>query len=529
MIKNKLLFLILMNVVFLTGYAQNSAPTWSSDVQCIVYSHCSGCHNPNSIAPFSLLSYHDAQINMVSIKYYVSNKLMPPYLPNTSYQHYADMRNLTDQEIRTIVAWVDSGGRVGDTSQLMAPPVFVGGNVITNPDLTIRMPDYVVPQTGADLYRCFVLTAPMDSDRYIKTMEIIPGNKAAVHHVLVYQDASYTPVARDSADPGPGYTNFGGTGSNSSTLMGGWVPGSGVDSMPTGMAIKITAGSRIIIQVHYPVTAQGLLDSTRINIKYDTNPNLRSVLVFPMLNHQISLTDGPLVIPADSVRTFHEQAVISQDFTALSIAPHAHLVCTMMKAFGVTPTGDTIPLIDIPQWDFHWQGSHQFQHPIKFPAGTTLYGIATYNNTYNNPHAPQPLATVSLGEATTNEMMLFFFSLLPYQPGDENIIIDTASHQSHYMNCVSPYISSATTGIREASATDMVSIFPNPAQSMVNYRSTEEIVEITISDIAGKIIKQIDASGSEGQIFVSDLCNGLYLMHMKGKSGSAQTIRFIKE
>ena len=126
-------------------------------------------------------------------------------------------------------------------------------------------------------------------------------------------------------------------------------------------------------------------------------------------------------------------------------------------------------------------------------------------------------------------MMLFFFSLLPYQPGDENIIIDTASHQSHYMNCVSPYISAATTGIREASATDMVSIFPNPAQSMMNYRSTEEIVEITISDIAGKIIKQIDASGNEGQIFVSDLSNGLYLMRMEGKSGNAQNLRFIKE
>jgi hypothetical protein len=464
---------------------------------------------------------------MVTMKYYVANKLMPPYLPNTDYQHYADMRNLTSQEIRTIVAWVDSGGQMGDTALALPPPVFSGGNVISNPDLTARIPDYVVPNTGADLYRCFVLTAPLDSDRFIKTMEVIPGNRAAVHHVLAYQDTAYALVARDSADSAPGYTNFGGTGSNTSKLIGGWVPGSGVDSMPTGMAIKVLRGSRIIIQIHYPVTAAGLLDSTRVNILFDTSANLRNVNVTPLLNHVISMTDGPINIPADSIVTYHERVQINSDLTVLSVAPHAHLVCTMMKAFGVTPAGDTIPLIDIPHWDFHWQGSHAFQHPLKIPSGTILHGIATYNNSYSNPEAPQPLATVTVGEATTNEMMLFFLSFLPYRSGDENIIVDTASHEAHYMNCSSAYVS-LPTGIIEAIGNLQFSIYPNPAHSILDYSSDQEISQITISDITGQVVRQISASGTSGQISVADMVDGLYFIRLQSRNGAIQTLRFVR-
>src|ERR1035437_6506962 len=129
--KNKIFCLLTLSMFSLGSYAQTgTAPTWSSDVACIIYSHCSTCHNPNSIAPFSLLTYTDAVQNMVSIKHYVSNGMMPPYLPNTTYQHYTDMRNLSTQEINTIVAWVNAGGPLGDTTQLtLTQPVFTHSTV----------------------------------------------------------------------------------------------------------------------------------------------------------------------------------------------------------------------------------------------------------------------------------------------------------------------------------------------------------------------------------------------------------------
>ena len=162
------------------------------------------------------------------------------------------MRNLSDQEINTIVAWVNAGGPLGETTQLtLTQPVFTSsGPVITNPDVTGIIRPFQVPSSGTDLYQCFVITNGQSADRYIKTLEVIPGNRNAVHHVLVFEDTAYSLVARDSANNWQGYPNAGGTGSATSTLIGAWVPGAGVDSLPSGMGIKFGRGSRLIIQIH---------------------------------------------------------------------------------------------------------------------------------------------------------------------------------------------------------------------------------------------------------------------------------------
>ncbi len=113
----------------------------------------------------------------------------------------------------------------------------------------------------------------------------------------------------------------------------------------------------------------------------------------------------------NEVVTFHQEVTIPQASTLFSIAPHAHLICASMMAFGVTFQGDTIPLVDIPKWDFHWQGAYQFQKPLKIPAFTKLHGYATYDNTSSNPHNPNsPPQVINVGEATTDEMMLFYLS-----------------------------------------------------------------------------------------------------------------------
>ena len=531
--KNKILCFLTLTIFSIGGYAQAStAPTWSSDVACIVYSHCSSCHNPTSIAPFSLLTYNDALQNMVSIKHYVSNKLMPPYLPNTNYQHYTDMRNLSDQEINTIVAWVNAGGPLGDTTQLtLTQPVFTSsGPVITNPDVTGIIRPFQVPSSGTDLYQCFVITNGQSADRYIKTLEVIPGNRNAVHHVLVFEDTAYSLVARDSANNWQGYPNAGGTGSATSTLIGAWVPGAGVDSLPSGMGIKFGRGSRLIIQIHYPVTAAGMVDSTRVNLQFTPTNSVRAVAVAPILSYWSSMTDGPLVIPADSTKTFHEEYTMpAVNVTLLTVAPHAHLVCTQMKSFAVSPANDTIPFIDIDRWDFHWQGAHSFQRPIKVPASSKIYGTATYvNNTIGNPSVPLPIATVTAGERTADEMMLFYFWYLPYQPGDENIIVDTASHEAHYQGCTSTWKSSAS-GIVQTDMPGAIMVYPNPTQNILNYQGDININEVTITDIAGKVVKQLFTSGSEGQIPVGDLGLGLYFIRLQNEKGISQTLRFTKD
>ncbi len=431
----KFSILIYLLVAFCAADAQSPAPTWGKQISCIVYSHCTSCHNPNGLAPSSFLTYNDAFNERFSILNAIVTNKMPPYLPDVTYNHLGDERVLNDAEKSMITNWVNAGAPAGDTSSPLPTPVYTSTQVITNPDLTARIPDFTIPNTGSDLYQAFVITNPNPTDQYITQIEVMPGNRSIVHHALVYQDTSYTPVANDSAAAGPGYVSFGGIGSNTARLIATWVPGSSVYTLPTGMGIKLSAGSRIVIQIHYPNGAAGQMDSTRINVKFDANP-LRNVTINPILNMN-NLTNGPLFIPADSVRTFYSKFKVPADVSVISIGPHAHLLCKKFEVYGLTPAGDTIRLIRINDWDFHWQGAHSFQKPVKLPAGTVLHGMAYYDNTVNNPDNPNsPPQDVSRGEATTDEMMLIYFAYLPYVAGDENIVIDTASHMAHYLDCV---------------------------------------------------------------------------------------------
>lgn len=429
----RLLFIAAL-LILRTGFAQS--PTWATDVAPILYQHCTSCHNPSGIAPFPLITYADAFPNAPDMASDVSAHIMPPWPPDTSYTRFCNERTLSATEIQTIVDWANNGAPSGNLSSAPTPPTYSGNAVLTTPDLVAQIPLYTV-NTATDLYRCFVVPSGVTSTEYITKIEFIPGNRSIVHHVLLYQDQANTCVTLDNNDPGPGYTNFGGVGSNTATLIAGWVPGQGMYELPANMGIQLQANAKLIFQVHYPGGTFGQVDSTQVRMTFSSG-TVRNVSLDPIINHYTSLTDGPLYIPADSVKTFHGQEFVSMDATIISIAPHMHLIGQQITNYAVTPIGDTIPLIQINDWDFHWQGFYNFRQPVHVPYGSTLYAHATYDNTTNNPDNPNnPPQAVSLGEATTDEMFIVYYAYLPYQLGDENIIIDsTMAVQEHVASVV---------------------------------------------------------------------------------------------
>src|SRR5689334_6589381 len=200
----------LLLLTFITGLPAAliaQVPNWSANISCILYSHCTTCHNPSGIAPFSLINYSDALNNATEIKTQVQGKKMPPFLADVNYQQYAHQKTLTQDEIDQISDWVDNGAPSGDTTLAPVAPTYSGGPVLTNPDFTASIGSYTIPVLNNDMYRCFIISNPFPNDEYITAMEVIPGNRAAVHHVLIYSDNSNTPVQLDNADPDPGYVS----------------------------------------------------------------------------------------------------------------------------------------------------------------------------------------------------------------------------------------------------------------------------------------------------------------------------------
>jgi hypothetical protein len=188
------------------------------------------------------------------------------------------------------------------------------------------------------------------------------------------------------------------------------------------------------------------------------------------------------------------------DLTVLSVAPHAHLVAKQWESYAVTPTNDTIPLIKINNWDFHWQGSYNFRNLMKVPMGSELFAFCTYDNTTNNPENPNsPPQDVARGESTTDEMMLVYFAYTIYQPGDENIVVDSSA-------LVDINDTTLVSGINEplssvVSTPQLYDALPNPANTETTlgyYLPHNTSASLRIFDLSGRMIEEIKAPGTTG-------------------------------
>ncbi len=525
---------ILLIIAFSSLLVTNAQTVnWALDIAPILYSNCTKCHHQGGLAPFSLVTYNEAFANRFNISTAVSDGTMPPWPPDRNYKHYTDERYLTNDQVTKINSWASNGAPEGNPNDAPATPVYLNGSTFNQIDKVIQMPTFTVPgNVNYDLYQCFTVPTGLTQDEFITGFEVIPGNPSIVHHLLVFEDTTGQSVTLDNNTPEPGYTSFGGPGFQAD-LVGGWVPGTVPTVYPNGMGVKIHKNSRLVMQIHYPAGSQGKSDSTKINLKLSTG-NLRTIMIQPPINHSTSMTDGPLHVPANSTKTFHAEYTIPTNIpiagvSVLNVAPHAHLICKSWLVFGKTPTGDTIPFVKIDNWDFHWQGFYTFQTLQFMPKGSTFYGIATYDNTINNPHNPNATPqAISVGESTTDEMMMCYFSYLYYKPGDENFIVDSSllNNSTDIENQILPENFVTTPQLYDA--------MPNPTSGITTLQyflpNHTDQAEIKIFDFNGKLVEKIKVPATIGfskvEYNTSLLPTGTYIFSLNadGKTKSKQLI-----
>jgi hypothetical protein len=229
-------------------------------------------------------------------------------------------------------------------------------------------------------------------------------------------------------------------------------------------------------------------------------------------------------IPANEVKTFYCERAFTQDRSLMSVSPHMHLLGDAMKTFIVTPTNDTIPIIDC-DYDFHWQFLYTFHYLIKVPVGSVAYTTAVFDNTANNPLNPHsPPENVYWGGKTEDEMLIHFTQELDYVPGDENFLLDSS-------------LISIPTGISATAIENFnLQAYPNPASDnlmLILKNPGTEMVTITIRDAVGRTVKQHQRqlhSNSLIQITmgIKDLPSGIYTVTAVTESKQA-TVKVMKE
>src|SRR5580700_7577039 len=162
-------------------------PVFSKDIAPILYRHCASCHRVGEIAPMSLLSYEEVRPWAASIREEVAMGAMPPWHSAAPKGQFSNDRRLSDAEKETILRWIAAGAPKGDLNDLPPLPRFQENWQIGKPDAVITMSEpYIVPAKGVIAYQNFTVPTNFTEDKWVQAIEVRPGTRSVVHHILVF-------------------------------------------------------------------------------------------------------------------------------------------------------------------------------------------------------------------------------------------------------------------------------------------------------------------------------------------------------
>jgi hypothetical protein len=404
--------------------------TYHKDVAPILQKNCQICHRPGEVGPFSLMTFKQAVTWAEDIKEYTASRKMPPWKPSAATFAFHNDRRLSDDEIKTLAAWVDGGAQEGDKKDAPPPATFVDGWMLGKPDLILTATEnFHLGPSGADTFRCYVLPTNLPEDRYIIGFEVKPGNPRIVHHTLNYWDLSgrarqLEKSAQAKADPedrdrGPGYSASMGVGFfpgpspregvPSLGNFGGWAPGQVARFLPEGTGYLLPKGADVVLQVHYHRNGKPETDRTQIGLYLAKKPVERPYQTI------FTTPDLPFLMRIPAGKEDHKIAAhryLQTDAVVHSVMPHMHLIGKSVTVWMTPPGGQKTTLVEIKEWDYNWQETYWFKEPLKLKAGTRLDIEAIFDNSSKNPNNPRnPPVVVGFGEQTTNEMLFAFFGV----------------------------------------------------------------------------------------------------------------------
>jgi mono/diheme cytochrome c family protein len=408
-------------------------PTYCKDVAPILQQNCQECHRPGQVGPFALETYEHARKRASDIAAVVEDRVMPPWKAAPHFGlKFKDERTLSEQQIATVVAWAQNDAPEGNPADLPPPVKFPDDWQLGTPDLVVDIgADFAVPADGEDIYRCFVVPSRLEKDQYVSAVEYRPGNRRVVHHILAFVDTSGKARERDQADPGPGYSCFGGPGEPIHGGLGGWAPGNLPHRLDDGLGRSLPRQSDIIIQVHYHPQGKPETDRSRIGIYFARKPVKQILHWGVVINPELELPPGKSNI---EVKGAWETPV---DLVAYNVSPHMHLLGHDMQISVKFPDGRVQDIIKIDDWDFNWQYTYNFEKPLDVPKGSMFYLVAHYDNSSSNPRNPRRdhPQLVKWGEATTDEMCIGFLGVTKKEqdltrPGEKDDFMEILGKQA---------------------------------------------------------------------------------------------------
>jgi hypothetical protein len=396
--------------------------TFSKDVAPILQAKCVNCHEPGSIAPMSLRTFEDVRPWARSIKQRVSQRQMPPWHINKSVgvQKFKNDLSLSDEQIETIVAWVDQGAPQGNPADM--PPL----KPITTtlywqgerdgygpPDIIVKSPEYTMPAVSQDQWWRPMADIPnLTEPRYVRMVEIRPSNlqgRKILHHSIAHVVMDPNNPDSDSINRGiasPRGADRDDDVINARPSLMEWAIGKGYDRYADGTGKLIKPGQRISWDQHVHAVGEEVTAGSELGIwlyPKGQEPKKRSYLV-----GFTGLKDGTvgLDIPPNSIAHTEGFTVLKENTVITNFQPHFHLRGKAMMVEAILPDGSNQVISYVDNFNFNWMTNYIFAEDAApaFPKGTIIHVTAFYDNTKANANNPDPNQWVGYGDRTVDEM-----------------------------------------------------------------------------------------------------------------------------
>ena len=392
--------------------------TFSKDVAPIFQAKCQECHQPNSIAPMSLITFQDARPWARSIKERVAARQMPPWHIDKSVgvQKFKNDISLTDQQVDTIVSWVDGGAPQGDPKDLPPPKPLVTDNQwqavkdgFGPPDLVIKSSEYTMAAQHQDVWYRPMSDIPLTEPRWAKLVEIRPTNlkgRRIIHHSIAYLVLNNDPdaVNRGTAngpDRGAGADDL----VNRRPQLMEWAIGKGYDLFRPDTGKLLLPGEKISWDQHIHAVGEEITSGSEIGIWFypkGQEPTKRSYLIgFTGLRQPRFLDIAP-----NSMSQTEGFTVLKENALITNFQPHFHLRGKAMQVEAVLPDGSSQILSYVGNFNFNWMTNYIYDDDAAplLRKGTVIHVSAWYDNTRANKNNPDPDQWVGYGDRTVDEM-----------------------------------------------------------------------------------------------------------------------------
>ncbi len=378
--------------------------TYTRDIAPLVQERCVECHREGTGAPFSLTDYQSVRRRARTIIDATTSAFMPPWHAVGGDITLAGDRRLAAEEIALFQQWFDAGRPEGDPGELPAPRDYPEGWALGEPDLVITMAEaYALPADGPDIYRHFVIPTGLTEAKYVKAIDFRGSTPEVVHHSLIYLDTRGRAREVDEADPAPGFDEMP-IGEGTGSQIGGWVPGAIARPLPEGMAHHLPPGSDIVLQTHFHLSGKPETEQSSVALYFtDEAPSrpFTSIQIPPIFG----AFSGIDLQPGDADSEIRDTFELPVAVRAWGAHAHSHYRGKSLRMTAELPGGDTVILLNVPEWDMDWQEEYRFADEVALPAGTRLTTVVAWDNSATAPTNPVvPPVRVRWGLESYDEM-----------------------------------------------------------------------------------------------------------------------------